>query len=44
MKKVHRAIKFNQKLWVKPYTDTNTVLRKKAKNDSFKEKHFQGDE
>ena len=33
MKKVHRAIKFNQNVWVNPYIDINTDLRKTAKND-----------
>ena len=32
-------IKFNQKAWLKPYTDMNTELRKKAK-DNFKEDFF----
>ena len=31
--KVHRAIKFNQKDCLKPYTDMNTELGKKVKND-----------
>ena len=31
--KVHRAITFNQKAWLKPYIDTNTAFRKKAKYD-----------
>ena len=29
-------IKFNQNTWLKPYTDMNIDLRKKAKNDSEK--------
>ena len=37
MKKVHTAIKFNQNAWLKPYTDMNTNLRKKAKNDFDKD-------
>ena len=31
--KVHRVIKFNQKDCLKPYTDMNTELGKKVKND-----------
>ena len=31
MKKVHRVIKFNQNACLKPYIDTNTDLKKKAK-------------
>ena len=33
LKKVHRVIKFNQKALLKPYTDMNTKLRQKVKND-----------
>ena len=33
LKKVNRVIKFNQKACLKPYSDMNTKLRKKAKNN-----------
>ena len=34
LKDVHRAIKkFNQKAWLNPYTDINTKLSQKAKNN-----------
>ena len=33
LRKVHRAIKFNQKSWIKLYIDMNTELRLKIKND-----------
>ena len=33
LKKVHRVVKFNQTVWVNPYVDINTDLRKTAKND-----------
>ena len=29
---MHRVIKFNQKVWWKPYSDINTELRTEAKN------------
>ena len=31
LKKVHKAIQFNQKAWLKPYIDMNTKLRTDAK-------------
>ena len=37
LKKVHRAVQFNQKAWLKPYIDTNTKLRTEAKNDFEKD-------
>ena len=37
IQKVHRAIKLNQKLWLKPYVEINTKLRTKAKNDFEKD-------
>ena len=33
LKKVHRLIKFNQNVWLKPYIDTNRDLIKKAEDD-----------
>ena len=39
LEKVHRVIQFNQEALLKPYTDMNTELRKKAKND-FKKDFF----
>ena len=43
IKKVHRIIQFNQKDWLKPYTDMNTKLRKEAKND-FDKRFVQANE
>ena len=37
LKKVYRVIQFNQKVWLKPYTDMNTKLKKDAKNDFEKD-------
>ena len=37
LKKVHKVIKFNQNVWLKPYIDINTDPRKKAKNDFEKD-------
>ena len=33
LRKVHRIIQFNQELWLKPYIDMNTKIRKEPKNE-----------
>ena len=37
LKKVHRAIEFEQSAWMKPYIDFNTQLRTQANNDFEKD-------
>ena len=37
LKKVHRAIKFNQRAWLKDYIDMNTKFRMEATNDFDKD-------
>ena len=37
LKKVHRIIKFNQNVWLKPYIGMNTKLRKKEKDNLEKD-------
>ena len=37
LKKIYRVIEFNQKEWLKPYTDMNTELMKATKNDFEKD-------
>ena len=37
LKKIHKAFQFDQKPWLKPYTEMNAELRKKAKNDFEKD-------
>ena len=39
LKKIHRAISFNQDEWLKSYTELNAKLRKKVKNE-FGKKFF----
>ena len=40
LKRVHRVIHFNQDAWMKPYIETNTELRKRAKNE-FEKDYFE---
>ena len=40
LEKVHRAIKFNQKNWLKPYIFMNTELRQKEKQKIILRKFF----
>ena len=37
LKRVHKVIQFNQKVWLKPYIDMNTKLRKVGKNEFEKD-------
>ena len=37
MQNVHRVIKCNQKVWLKPYFDMNRQVREKAKNNFEKD-------
>ena len=37
LKNVHKVIEFNKNVWLKPYIDMNTDVRKKAKNDFEKD-------
>ena len=37
LKRVHRAIQFNQEAWLRPYTEMSPKLRKKAKNEFEKD-------
>ena len=37
LKKIYRIIAFNQELWLRPYIDMNTELRKVASNDFEKD-------
>ena len=37
LKKIYRIIEFNQEVWLRPYIDMNTELRKVASNDFEKD-------